>query len=458
MSDARSQLFTPKTFLTFMSIFLLAAGIFISEVRASGFAIQEYSVKDLGMANAGFAANANDASTVYSNPAGMTRLKTTTVTAGAHYIIGTANFQDQGSTSALGNPLSGGEGGDFLQDVLIPTFYFATPVTEDIWLGMGFSAPFGLKTKYPEGWIGRYQSIKSDLVTLDLNPAVAISLTDRLSVGAGLSVQYVDVTLSNAVDYGAICATQIAPVAPGTCNSLGIAPQMADGVTTLSGNDWSVGFNVGVLFEVAPRTRIGLQFRSGIDHNIEGEADFQTPNNVKSALPLLGGRFIDTGVAAELSLPLNVSASLRHQVTPSWSVMADATWTEWSSVKELRIGFENPVQPEKVETLNYEDTWRIALGTEIELSQRLTLRGGSAFDESPTQQAFRTPRIPDEDRWVLALGLSYHLGENFVVNVAYNHLFIDSSTIDRTGPAGDRLTGMNTGDADILSLGITWRQ
>jgi long-chain fatty acid transport protein len=440
--------------LTGFAIGIMTLG-YAGSANAAGFALQEYSVRDLGQANAGLAARADDASTIFSNPAGMTRLDGISVTAGASAVLGSARFQDAGSRDALGQPMQGGEGGEFLADAVVPNLYVAVPVSDRIRLGVGFSAPFGLETTYDEDWVGRYQAVRSKLTTIDINPAVAVRLTDWLSVGGGVSFQYVRVNLTNAIDFGAVCFGQIEPVSPGTCGPLGLAPQAADGMVDLKGNDWAVGWNAGALIELGPGTRIGLQYRSAVKHDIAGQADFTVPDAAAPIQPLLGGAFTDTDASARLKLPARASLSLYHEVTPAWALMADVSWTDWSSVQALTVDFANPAQPEQSEPLRYRDAWRISGGTQVRLSEAWTVRAGVAWDESPTNPDFRTPRIPDNDRIVAAVGLSYRVSDSLTLDAAYNHIFIEDSDIDRTGSGGDRLIGSNRGKAHILAVGAT---
>lgn len=425
---------------------------------AEGFKLAEYSVRDLGLANSGNAALASDATTIFSNPAGMTRLERAQINGGVHYILGRGEFIDSGSVDAFGNPLTGSNGGDVFQDTLVPNVYAAMPVMDGrLWLGLGVSAPFGLATDYEGGWQGRYQALESNLLTADINPSFAFQVNDWLSLGAGISAQYADVELTNAVDFGTVCATQVEPVTPpGTCASFGATPQNADGTVELEGNDWSWGWNAGALIDLTPATRIGVAYRSEVSHDIEGSADFSVPMPLDS---ILDPAFNDTGASAPLDLPPTASVSLYYDWSARISFTANATWTGWEgNVDALAVSFENPTQPPTVEPLNYDDTMRFAVGSEYRGWPDLTLRAGLAFDESPADENFRSPRIPDSDRIVVAFGLSWSPEDNVVVDAGYQHLFFEDAPVDTTGNSGSRLIGEFDNAADIVGIAINWRR
>lgn len=316
---------------------------------ASGFAILEQSVRGLGNAFSGSAA-AEDASTIFFNPAGLTRLSGSSVIGAGFYIFPSALFQNSGSTIVTGASLTGGNGGDGGSNVFVPNLYAAWDISDRIKLGLGINSPFGLKTEYDDDWVGRYYAVNSELLTININPTLAAKLTPNLSVGAGINLQYAEAELSNAIDFGLI----------GFSNRLRTRPQAADGFVELTGDDWSWGYNLGLLYEFTQRTRIGLAYRSSISHELEGNADFTVPAAVA---PLTAtGRFRDTGATTELNLPETVSLSGYHQLNPRLAVTSDITWTNWSRFEELRIKFDNPVEPDSVQPENWHDTFRYSLG------------------------------------------------------------------------------------------------
>lgn len=443
-----------KRGLVFSGVSALAIAV-AGPAMADGFKVQEYSVRDVGLANSGNAALASDASTVFSNPAGMTYLDGPQINTGIHAIIGRGEFEDAGSVDALGAPLTGGDGGDAFDDAFVPNFYAVMPLMDGrLWAGLGVSAPFGLTTAYDGEWQGRYQALDSELTVIDINPSIGFRVNDWLSVGAGVSAQYADVRLTNAIDFGAVCLSQVEPQAPGFCASNGILPQQADGRLNLEGDDWSYGFNLGAMIEPWQGGRIGLAYRSEVDHDIEGDAEFNLPPGLS---PLFDPAFQDTGASAPLDLPARASVSLRQQVNERLALTGDVTWTQWEDLEGLSVDFENPAQPGQTEVLNYGNTVRFSAGGEYTLNDQWMVRAGAAFDETPTEEAERSGRVPDADRIVLAGGLSWTPREDLTIDAGYQHLFFDDAPIDKVGSSGDRLVGEFDNAADIVSVGLNWR-
>ncbi len=426
---------------------------------AAGFALTEQSVTGLGNAFAGGSASAEDPTTVYFNPAGLTRLQGTQATAAVHVIAPSAELSDSGSRTAFGTPLRGGSGGEAGETRAVPNFYYARDLTSTVKFGLGINAPFGLATQYDSDWIGRYHAIKSDLTTVNINPALAFKLNDVLSLGVGVSAQFADAELTNAVDFGAVCAGgEAAGALPaGTCAALDLSPQGADGSVKVEGDDWSAGVNLGLLYELSAETRVGFAYRSKIKHTVDGDATFVVP---ASAVALTqSGAFRNTGVHAHLELPDTASLSVYHRMTPKWAVMSDITWTGWSSFDELRVVFDNPAQPDSVQPERWDDTLRYSLGFTYYHDPKWTFRFGIAYDETPIPDAeHRTPRIPGNSRRWIALGGSYSPSDKLTLDVGYTHLFVDDISINSVEVAtGHRLVGTYDSSVDILSAQLQWR-
>ncbi|MGP1385122.1 MAG: OmpP1/FadL family transporter [Thainema sp.] len=412
---------------------------------ASGFALSEQGVINLGTAASSGAAGLDDLSTIFFNPAGLMRLPGNGGVAGAGYVIfPSIQFTDQGSAIAPGSPLSGGDGGDAGPTIFLPNLYGAFQVNDRVMVGIGVNTPFGLETNYDSDWVGRYQAIKSELVTININPTVAFQLSEDVAIGAGLNVQYADAELSNAIDFGAILASQGAP----------ILPQQADGFASVSGDDWSLGYNVGVLYEPSTTTRIGLAYRSAVNHTLQGRADFTVP---ATATPLTAtGLFTDTDANAEVNLPDTLSLGLYQQLSPQLALTGDLTWTNWSDFQELRISYDS-IQPDTVVPENWNDTLRVALGLTYDIDETWTVRGGVAYDPTPVPQEFFTARIPDSDRTWLSVGLSYAPTDNLSFDFAYTHVFIDDRNIDRTELGAGTLVGEYNNSIDIVGAQLNWQ-
>ncbi|MTI62376.1 outer membrane protein transport protein [Methylophaga sp.] len=418
---------------------LILIGSLPQAVSAAGFAIKEQSVTSLGRAFAGSAAVAEDASTIFFNPAGLTYLKRGELDMGLNYIKPQSEFRNEGSSvpdfggfgGFSGQPLTGGDGGDAGHEAFVPNFYLSHPVNDKISLGLGVSAPFGLVTEYRDDWVGRYFAVKSEMLTLNFNPTIAIKATDKLSLGFGVSAQYIDVKLTQMADLGARAGF----------------PQAADGKVKLGADDWGYGYNLGLIYQATDTTRVGLSFRSKISHTLEGDGTLKDAN---------GNTLVDDNVEADVDLPETLSLAIHHQINSKWSVSADATLTRWNRFSELNIksdgGQLSSIKPE-----DWENSMRYGLGLSYQHNDKWQFRTGVAYDETPIPNSERrTARIPGTDRKWVAFGASYHYSDNIVIDAAYAHLFMDDPSINETDDNGYNLRGEYDASVDIVGLQLRW--
>jgi long-chain fatty acid transport protein len=397
-------------FRYFRPVTLVLAGS-VNLAHAAGFALVEQNASGLGNAYAGAAAVAQDASTIFFNPAGMTLLPDRQVVMAGHLIKPKAEFSGEVEAPF---PVSGGQGGDAGGWALVPNAYYAFRLTPDVHLGVGLNAPFGLKTEYDSGWLGRYQAIKSEVKTININPSIAYKVSDTLSLGAGLNVQWVEATLTNRI------------------------PTLGQPLVTIKGDDYGWGYNLGVLWQATSVTRIGLSYRSEVGYTLEGTASTSDP------------AVFNGPVTADITLPDSASLSLFHKLSPQWDLLADVTWTGWSDFDDLPIqGTVNKTIPE-----NWEDILRYSLGATWHMSEKLSLRGGIAYDEAPVSDIYRTPRIPDGARTWVAVGGQYRLSARSALDFGYAHLFINAPGLQSVDN-GTTLNGTYEASVDILSAQLT---
>ena len=434
------------------------AASFSTQAFSSGFALIENSASGQGNAFAGAAAYAQDAATVWFNPAGMMKLDKNEILVAGHFISPKSSFTNGNSVDGLGAPLSGvnDDGGI---DAFVANFYWVTDIREDMKFGLGVTTPFGLTTLYDDSWVGRYHAVESDLKTININPSIAYQVNDQFSVGGGINLLLVDVTLTSMIDFGAVC---YAALNPGTCNAQNAIPQQTDGFGDLTGDnfsDLSWGINLGLMYDFTPDTRLGVAWRSETKVKAKGDAVFTVP--AQAAFIQSSGLFINTGLRAEITLPQSFSVSMSHEMN-KWQLLADITWTGWSSFEELRIKYDNPNQPDSVTTEAWEDTFRYSIGADYALNEKWILRGGLAYDESPVPNAERrTARIPGNDRTWLSLGATYNINQAFIVDVGYSHLFVDDTPINNTFESSiptlnGTLNGTYKSSVDILSAQLRW--
>jgi len=424
-------------------------------VEAAGFQLYEFSARGLGSRNAGASAAAQSAETVFFNPAGLAKLKQREVEATAHLIIPSFDFKDTNSSNAIGGPAEGDPTNDGGGPVTIPTAFMAMPINDKMTFGFGVSTPYGLITDYDKDWIGRYNAIHSEVKTIDLNPAIGFRVSDRLSLGVGVSAQYMSAELTNAMDFGTVgFLSGIPNITPSTL--------AYDGFARVEGDSWGWGFNLGALFEISDKTRVGVGYRSEVDQSLEGTGKVGIPSIITQYTGLSS---FTRNASVDVTLPATIYLDFHHQVDDKFTLMGGLTWTGWSAFDELRIKFDSgsdSVQPE-----NWNDVWRYTLGLEYKASPVLTLRTGVQYDESPVPDHYRTPRVPGTDMWSVALGATWKPApkSNFTLDFAYNYVWADSYRINDTEVITGDLTGLSVGntlagtyeaDAHIVSVQAQW--
>ena len=412
---------------------------------AAGFALIEQSASGMGNAFAGAVATAEDASTVFYNPAGMSRIEGMQVTVGAHLIDLSAKFSNSGSSkpaAIVTNPL-GGNGGDAGGLAVIPNVYFVMPIGDRLNFGVGVNAPFGLKTEYDDNWAGRFQGIKSELTTINVNPALSFKVNEVLSVGLGANYQRLKAELTNAVVLGA----------------------NTEGRAKLEADDDAWGWNAGVLFQPASSTKIGASYRSKLNYTLNGT----TTVNFLNGAPVSAASGPTT---ADVTLPDSFSLSLAQKLNDQWEFLADATFTRWSEINRINIVNSTNGTLRDSLVLDFDNTWRYSIGANYKLNESWTLKGGLALDQSPVKGATtRSVRLPDNDRTWISLGAAMKIMQNGRLDLGYSHLFIKDADISftrsqqlQTPPSAvptpqpgtaSTVAGSYTGSVDIFSIQYT---
>jgi long-chain fatty acid transport protein len=497
--------FSPSVVASLLGAFVVFPAL---TVKAGSFALNEQSVSGLGSAYAGGAAQAEDASTIFFNPAGIALLDQGEFQLGGQFIIPQATFTNQGSrynlpsTPLNGQPISGGNGGDGGVDHLLPNIYLSQPVFRgsqygDLSVGVGLTVPFGLETDYSPGWVGRYVALRTKLTTFDIQPTVAYRY-GRLSVGASLDAQYASARLTQAIDFGlageqvlgqfeqALPALLAAKGVPAEAipsvikatqqayNNAGFVPGGRDGISEVTGDDWSLGFTLGAIFEYWKGDdrsffqdgRFGFSYRSGINHTLKGNVSFRdVPAIVAAGAPVqfpqpnaFQDLFFDQNASAQLDLPEIYHFSLYQRFEGQFAIMGDINWTRWNRLQSVPVTFQNSATPSNVLDLNYKDAVRYAIGMEWYATRNLTLRLGFAYDETPITGAnFRTPRIPDNNRYFLSAGLRWSPTRFMDFDIGYAHLFVQEPTVDFTDSQGHELQGKFDAAVDIVGAAVTFR-
>jgi long-chain fatty acid transport protein len=407
-----------------------------SDAVASGFAVRENCTEGLGTAFAGAGSLADDPCTVFNNPAGMTRLQGTQIEVGATPVFGTVDFHGS-ITGAVPAGYSNNNGNNAARPTLIPNIYAVTDITPDLKAGIAVTTPFGLPIKYNSSWLGRYDDIQSEALSADINPNLAYKFSDKLSLAAGLSAQYFTYGLSQAINQGFV----------GSKDALG----------RFKAGDWSMGYNLGALWQALPDTRIGVTYRSKVEHKLSGDFDVLNLN------PALGGVLVSGPTTADLALPATAGVSVTHELTSQWTIVSDVQWTQWSSFKTFNL-----VGPTALPfTLDYRDSWFASLGAIYHpegVWSNWTFRGGIGWDQSPVQNDYRDATVPDQDRYMVGVGFGYKWSERTSFNFGYAHYFASHASMNdsvnataASTPSVTTIHGTYQLSLDYVSASVRWK-
>ena len=363
--------------MTLRTVPALLLVAFSGAASAAAFQLLEQNASGLGNAYAGSAAVADNASTIFFNPAGMTQLGNgIQLSAGVTGVGPSYEYRDQAGVK------SGGDAGGW---AAVPNAYISGQLTKDLFLGLGISAPFGLATEYDSNWAGKSLAIKSEITTININPSIAYRVNDKISLGFGLNYQSIDGELTRN---------------PGA-------------LVTLKADDTSWGWNAGALFTLSPAMRVGISYRSAIKHKLEG--------TINGAVP----------VNADVKLPDTFILSVWQQVSDRWEAMGDLSYTRWSSLKALNVMSSASGALVSSETFNYENSWRFAWGAGYKATDKAKLKFGIAFDRTPVRDEYRSPRVPDNNRLWLSLGGQWNAGAVGKFDLGYTYLYVIDPTISQ---------------------------
>jgi long-chain fatty acid transport protein len=393
------------------AILVLEAG----SADGAGFMVRENSAASVATVSAGNASRADDASTVFNNPAGMSFLNGSQIEVGAAVVLPDINFS--GDATFFGTPIPGVNDRNAGQVAMIPHLYGVYQIDNQFSAGIAVTVPFGNTMDYSENWPGRYVNIKTGLLTVDVNPNVSYRITDRLSVAAGFSAQYFKLQLSSAI-----------------AQFLILAPGAPDGGYLLTADDWAWGYNFGLLAQVTDTTRLGLTYRSGMSHSLEGNLELWPTTS-----PFLG--LVSAPASAGINVPASTTLSITHQITPDFSLSSDLQFTQWHTFRQFTA--LSPPNPPISRNKSYKDSWMISVGGVYRLDNTWTLRGGVGFDESPVTDTYRFPGVPDKDRYMVGIGAGYNITDMMAVDFGYAHYFAAGhASMDSSINGVDLFTGI----------------
>ena len=421
----------------------LIAAILAPVAHAAGFQLSEQSIVGLGRAHAGAGVAGDDLSSVFYNPAGMVLHRGTQVQGGLTYAEIDAPFEGESlAYSAFGKPIrSAGTNNGRGPGEVIPQGFLIKEINERTRFGFGVTVPFGLGSSYGDDWFGRNHGIEAHIMTVDFNPSLAYQLDEQWSIGGGVSAQYAKAKLKQGAFF------------PGASGEI-------------DADSWAFGYNLGVMYQLDADSRVGLSYRSKLQHDAKGDYTAEGFNNAQlmPGVPL-PDRFHIDGVyagAASVTTPESVLLSAYHRVSPKLALTGSLRWSNWSRFDKLTIE-GNPLSDTTIDN-NWKGSWFASVGADYSYSDKLTLRGGVGYETSPVPDAeHRNPLIPDRDRVWLSVGGSYALEKNMTLDVGYTYLLgVGDDKIDHTvtSPLNspDTLKGKyNSITGHLIGVGLQYR-
>ena len=399
--------------LTALGTILLAAN-----AQAAGFHLREQSAAAQGNAFAGATAGAENGSYAYFNVAGLTRQKGTQLNIGGTYIAPRAEASNV--KDADGN--RGSDVNNIVHSAVAPNATISHQINEKAFIGVGLNVPYGMITKYDEEWAGSDHGITSKVISATVTPMFAYKVTDKLSLGAGLQMQYIRARLTNTAQNQQI-------------------------KTAVKGDAFDIGYQLGAMYEFNENTRIGVAYRSQVKHKLTGELSASMP------LPNL-----NQNINARLTTPEMLSMGIYHQLNDKWAVMAEYQRVFWSSFETLDIyGQDYPFVSSTKE--KWRDTNFFAVGASYQIDHQWKWRLGLAYDQSAVRVQHRTPRIPDSDRIWYSTGLNYQYNDKLTFDLAYTYIKAHKAHLDTslTGNTGSHVTAEYTNSVQLFGLSLNYK-
>jgi long-chain fatty acid transport protein len=414
----------------------LALGAASMNAGASGYRFGSQSVSAQGTAESN-GAEAADASTIFANPAGLSRLEGRQFMGGVTALVPHSTFQDSGSTRFTRGP-SGGQQSqdDYAPEVVAaPSLYYSQKIDDRWTAGVGVFVPYGTKLDYDWNWSGRYALTNIKLEAVTINPSVAFKVNEQHAFGFGIDLEYMKARLGQGVDVPGTVAA-----ATGTATGTALARQIlalggnpaalataGDAHGSIEGKDWGYGFNLGYMYSPTTDTRFGIAYRSSIKHELKGGAvwDFSGV----SADPVVNGvlqgasHHFNSAARVDIRTPETLSINAFHQFDAKWAGMADVTWSRTSRMENIDIQFVGTTEGDETIRQQWKNTVRVSLGGNYKLNEAVTLRAGIAHDDAPVRSnELRHAALPDADRTQLSFGANWKLSPNSSLDMAYSYL------------------------------------
>ncbi|QTD35892.1 OmpP1/FadL family transporter [Pseudomonas fluorescens] len=419
-----------------LSVSVLAVGLLSSNSQAGGILIYEAGQEGNGLANAGAAALATDPSVLMSNPAGLTELKGTQISANGQLILGDMRFSRDSN-----NQFDGNEGGNALQYLPGASLFVSHQIDDRSAIGFGMYGNFGLALDYDDDWAGRYFNQEAAVIGVSFQPTLAHKFTDDLSIGIGPRIMYAYYRNETAINN----------------NLLGLRDS-PDGQLEYKDTDVGAGINLGLLYRLSERTQIGLAYTSKIDLEFKDSPSVRKVDNpiINAALRRLD---VDS-LELDMSVPQTVLLSVAHDLSPQWKLLGSLGWQDWSQFGEIGVEVDaNAADVTRTADRKYKDTWHASVGAQYQMTPRLRWSMGLGYDSSAVDDKDRTVDNPMGEAWRLATGVNYQIDEGLDVHAAYTLVWLGDMDVEQTkSRSGETLSGTYRNAAlHILGGGATWR-
>lgn len=386
----------------------------------------------MGSAFAGAAATPSDPGFAAYNPASIAGIDRAEASASVTGVFPSVSYANANATLLGFAPVAGTAADDgIIPDALVPNISIAAPLGDRLTIGLVANATFGLKTDFASDSIVRYQAQHSELTVFEVTPMAAFEVSPALSIGAGLRIQHMDLSLTSVIDAGGIAAASMIP---------GFLPGGSDLPAAFDAKDTAFGYAVGLQADLTPQLHVGLSYLSKVSHDLDGKARFDLASSpAAQILNGAAGLFAADRFTSELATPATAALGLRFAASDRFTLLGAARLMFWSSFDVVSLAFNDGATPVETVTQNWKDSWLLSVGGEYEAGTATTLRAGFMFDESPVNDAFATPRIPDGDRYWLAAGISQNLGDKLSADIGLAYAFFSDRPINLDGAAPENL-------------------
>lgn len=401
-------------------------GLFASPALAGGYNLEHQNAGALGAAFAGAEAKDGDAGYAAYNPAAIAGISGAEINLNATAVWPLGKYDNAAGTLLGVAPVAGVSSDDGVIDfAVVPNLSIAAPVSDRLTIGLVANATFGFSTSYGADSVVRYQARESDLAVLEISPVAAFEVTDAITIAGGLRFQHVDLTVTSTIDGGGIAAASLIP---------GFAPSGGDFDAAFEGTNWAVGYTVGLNAGLSERLDVGLVWRSKIEHDITGAASFDiAASPAAQTLNGLAGLFAADEFESTIALPASAAIGARFKASERVTLLATAKLTRWSSFETVELAFNDGVTPAETLTQDWKDSWGFSAGGEVEATDATTWRAGFYYDQSPVNDAFASPRIPDGDRYWFAAGVSHDVTKSLSADLGLAYAIFEDRPVDISG-------------------------